>query len=811
MFRIPLMKGGLFVLFFMMICSIGISQELLKGKDLSQMKVDAISAADIAKLKAQLSSSGMTPDQAEQMALAKGLPASEAAKLKQRLNTNTTILKSGNETNTTSRENANPETLDFVKENKSTNILINPLIFGSELYTNATLNFEPNLKLATPTNYILGPDDQIQVSVYGVQEYNGNLQISPEGVVSIPNVGEVKLAGLTIEAATQKLKSVMGNSVYSYLKSGGSKLSVTLSKIKTISITIIGSNRPGNYRVSSFSSVFNALFAAGGPSANGSFREIELLRSNKLIKKIDLYRFLLEGDQSDNLGLKDNDVIRIPVYKTRVEIQGQVKRPGIFEVLPGETISKVLEYATGFTDMAYKASIKVFQRNDKDREVRDLLAVDYNKFQPKAGDVYVVSKTLNKFQNRVTLTGAVFRPDVYEITPNLKVADLIRRADGLKQDAYTDRGQIVRYQEDLTKSIISFDIKKALIADESNNLLLQKEDSVIISSVHDLKDVFKVTIQGEVRMPGEYDYLSKLTLKDLIMQAGGFTDAAFQSVEIARLLKRDSMALNDERSSMLINVSVSKETLGDANNNITLRPFDVITVRRLAGYKPPVSVIISGQVQYPGPYALSSTNERISDLLKRAGGVAPDAYPEGAYLKRYKTENEKEQALETAKKLQKNAKDTTGTVTNEILRGYDKVPLDVVAIMNKPGSNADIFLKEKDELYIPKYDAQVKVSGEVLLSTQVPFSSSNTFKEYISSAGGYTTNALRSKTYVVYANGRASATKHFLFFKSYPKVQPGSEIIIPKKREKKSTSIAEVAGFATVILSLVSTYVLLKK
>lgn len=812
MVKIPFLKGGLLILYFLGFCTFGFSQDLLKGKDLSQIKVDAISASDFAKLKAQLSSSGMTPDQAEQMAIAKGMPATEAAKLKQRLNAtaNTTLLKTVSETNNITRENADPETFDKLKETKASP-LINPLIFGSELYTSPALSFEPNLKLATPTNYVLGPDDQILVSVYGVQEYNGNLQISPEGAVSIPNVGEVKLAGLTIEAATQKLKSVMGNSVYSYLKSGGSKLSVSLSKIKTISITIIGSNRPGNYKVSSFSSVFNALFAAGGPSVNGSFREIELLRNNKLIKKIDLYRFLIEGDQSDNIGLKDNDVIRIPVYRTRVEIQGQVKRQGIFEVLPGETFSRVLEYASGFTDTAYKASIKVFQRSDKDREVHDLLAVDYNKFQPKAGDVYVVSKTLEKFQNKVILSGAVFRPDVYEITTNLRVADLIRKADGLKQDAYTDRGQIVRYQEDLTKSIISFDVKKALMGEEANNLLLQKEDSVIISSVHDLKDVFKVTIQGEVRMPGEYDYLSKLTLKDLILKAGGFTDAAYQSVEIARLIKRDSLQIGDQRSSELINLVLDSKSFEESSSNEKLMPFDVITIRRLAGYTPPVSVFISGQVQYPGPYAIANSNERISDLIKRAGGFTPDAYPEGAYLKRYKSNNEKEKALETTKKLQKNIKDSLGNLADEILREFDKVPLDIVSILKSPGSNADIFLKEKDELFIPKYDAQVKISGEVLLSTQVPYSSNNSFKDYISSAGGYTTNALRSKAYVVYANGRASATNRFLFFKSYPKIQPGAEIIIPKKREKKATSIAEIAGFATVVLSLVSTYVLLKK
>lgn len=810
MFKPPLMRAFFLAIIFIGYCTLGFSQDLLKGRDLSQIKADAISAADIAKLKAQLSSSGMSPEQAEQMAIAKGLPASEAAKLKQRLNSNATILKTGSENTNMVRENTNPEALDNSKESKG-GTLVNPSIFGSELYTSAALSFEPNLKLATPTNYVLGPDDQILVSVYGVQEYSGNLLISAEGIVSIPNVGEVKLAGLTIEAATQKLKTLMGNSVYSYLKSGGAKLSVTLSKIKTISITIIGSNRPGNYKVSSFSSVFNALFAAGGPSANGSFREIELIRNNKLVRKIDLYRFLLEGDQSDNIGLKDNDVIRIPTYKVRVELQGQIKRPGIFEVLPGETISRIIAFASGFTDTAYQASIKVFQRAEKDRQVRDLLANQYDHFLPRSGDVYVVSKILNRFQNRVSITGSVMRPDVYELTTGLHVSDLIRKADGLKQDAFTERALVLRLKEDLTKVILSFDIKKALSGDTADNILLQREDEVIISSVLDLKDLYKVSIQGEVRLPGTYDYVNKLTLKDLILQAGGFTDAAFKSVEIARLIKRDSLAINDERSSKLIYTTLDENSMGVVGDNIILNPFDVITVRRMAGYKLPESITVSGQVQFPGPYTLSNIKERVSEVLKRAGGFAPDAFPAGAYIKRGKTDLEKERAVETTQTLQKNAKDSLGVVTREILKVVDKIPLDLPAILKAPGSAIDIILKANDELVIPKFDEQVRISGEVLLSTQVPYNSHKTFRDYISAAGGFSPNALRYRSYIVYANGRAATTSRFLFLKFYPGIQPGSEIVIPKKREKKATSLTEVVGLTTILVSLVTTFVLLKK
>lgn len=812
---------GFIILFFMLILTtLGHAQDVLKGKDLSQIRVDQMTDADISKLKNQLNTAGLSIDQVEQQAIQKGMSVTEFEKLKQRLNENANKngisvgkLKSESDKKTSSEKLDNSsDSLNTEKyKDKPLKPLINPLIFGSELYTSVAPSFEPNMNMATPSNYILGPDDQIQVAVYGVQEYNGDLLVSAEGNITVPNVGLIKVAGLSIEAATQKMKTVMGNSVYSYLKSGGSKLSVSLSKIRSIKVTIIGANRPGTYRLSSLASVFNALYLSGGPTTFGSFREIELVRNSKVERKIDLYRMLLNGDQTDNISLKDNDVIRIPVYKTRVEIQGQVKRPGIFEVLPGETFANVLAFASGFTDTAYRSSVKVLQQNEKERLVHDLPFADFNTYQPQTGDVIVTSKILNRFKNRVTLTGAVLRPDIYELTPSLRVADLIRKGDGLRPDAYTERGQIIRYQEDLTKSILSFDIKKAMNTDDSNNLFLQKEDEVLISSVQDLKDSLKVVIQGEIRFPGKYDYVSKFTLKDLILQAGGFTDAAFQSIEIARLLKRDSLASNDMRSSILINMNVNSESLGSTNDNILLKPFDVVTVRRIAGYKLPESVIMSGQVQYPGPYSLSNSNERVSDVLKRAGGLAPDAYPEGAYLKRYKTDLEKTQAEETAKKLQKNAKDSTGTVTKEILREFDKVPLDLATILQKPGSNEDIFLKEKDELFIPKYDAQVKISGEVLLSTQVPYQTNNSFKDYISAAGGFTSNALRSKVYVVYANGKAAATSHFLFFKSYPKIQPGSELIIPKKREKKGTGIGEIAGFATVLASLVTTFVLLKK
>jgi protein involved in polysaccharide export with SLBB domain len=804
---------GLILLLFVLIATQSIqAQDLLKGTNLSQIKADAISPADIAKLKAQLTSSGMSIDQAVQMAISKGMPAAEAAKLKQKLGNNTTVLTEGAEKQMAVRENSNAESIDNAKDMRP-GVAINPLIFGSELYTAAALSFEPNLKLATPVNYILGPDDQIQVSIYGVQEYNGNLAISPEGSVTIPSVGEVKLAGLSIEAATQKLKTVMGNTAYSYLKSGGAKIAVTLSKIRTINIVIIGSVKQGNFKVSSFSSVFNALYIAGGPSAFGSFREIELIRNNKLVQKIDLYKFLLNGDQTDNIGLKDNDVIRIPTYQSRIELQGQVKRPGIFEVLPGESISKIISYASGFTDTAYKASLKVFQRNEKERQVLDLAAAKFESYQPKTGDVVVASKILNRFQNRVTIGGAIFRPDVYELSPNLRIADLIRRADGLKEDAFTGRAQIIRLQEDLTRSILSFDVKKALAGDAANNLLLQREDEILISSVLDLRETFTVSIQGEVRKPGSFDYVEKLTLKDLILQAGGFTDAAFNKIEIARLLKRDSIAITDNRTGEIIRTEINGGDLNSSNANIVLQPYDVVTVRRIAGYALPESVTATGQVQYPGQYSLTTRIERISSLITRIGGFTQDAYPQGAYIRRIENNYNKERSAKTIARLQTKFKDSSATIVSDVVPDFKLIPIDLKSIQKNPGGVEDFVLKAGDELFVPKYDAQVRVAGEVLVATQVTYQSDASLKYYINEAGGFTNDSWKRKVYIVYANGKVSGTRNFLFFRAYPKILPGSELIVPKKiyKEHKGTSTGELMGMASIMASLAGVIIAILK
>ena len=554
------------IFFFVLLVLIGNvskGQDLLRNYNLREIKVDQLTDDEILKFMQQMKSSGITQDQAEQIAIAKGMPISELQKLKQRilfLNTNR-ASKPANGTNPQTIQNQN--LTDTTHESDSIKILkplIDPKIFGSELFNNASLTFEPDIRLATPLNYVLGPDDEVDISIYGLQETSFALPVSAEGSITIPNVGQINVAGITIEEATQRIRDQMKRTAYSSLQNGRSKLTVTLGKIRSIRVTIIGSNKPGNYTLSSLSTAFNALFVCGGPSQFGSFREIELIRNNKLYKKIDLYRFLVNGDQSDNVSLRDNDVIRIPVYKTRVEVEGYVKRPGIFEMLPGETFNNLLEFSSGFADSAYRASVKVTQFTDKDFIVKDISANGFNQYTPQAGDKIEVDKILNRYTNRVKISGAVFREGTYELTTAMTVSDLINKADGLREDAYKNRGQIFRLKDDLSRQIVSF-------SPESSDIPLRREDSVVVKSIFDLRDDYYISIQGEIRIPGFYDFNDSLTLKDIILQSGGLTDAAYpQKIEVARLIRRDTLTNQDLRASDIIEIN-GIDDLSSQNKN----------------------------------------------------------------------------------------------------------------------------------------------------------------------------------------------------------------------------------------------------
>jgi protein involved in polysaccharide export with SLBB domain len=587
------MKKIIYVLtlFFTLLISFNASaQDILKSKDLSTVKVDYLSDDDLAKISAQLKSNNATIDQVESMALSKGMNQTEFNKLKMKLTefekkNSKDASKDKNKDNKIKTEDKDSEfgrKQEKIKNDKVKDSL-NALIFGSELFDNPTLNFEPDLKMATPVNYILGPGDKLEVSVYGVQQFDDTVPVNFEGKITIQNVGQIAVAGMSIEAASQKIRAAIAR-VYSTVRSGQSQVSVSLSDIRTIKVTIVGGKQPGNYSISSLASVYNALHLAGGPGKNGSYRNIELIRNNRVYKNVDIYKFLVKGDQSDNVSLKDNDVIRIPAYTQRVVVEGEVKRPGIFEMKKGEKFSDLLNFASGFNEFAYTASVNVLQKTGKEFKVHDINESEYGSYTPQSGDVFKVTKILNRFENRIKIEGAVFRPDYYSYSEGMRISDLITRADGLKEDAYTKRARIIRLKTDLTTEIVNVDLSATLSGDLNSDIELKREDVVTVYSILEFREEYKVTIDGEVKNPGEYEYFENLTLNDLVVQVGGLTGSASKRVEIARMVKSDVIDDADPKRIELVELEITANN-NEQIKNFVLKPFDVINIRKLAVYE----------------------------------------------------------------------------------------------------------------------------------------------------------------------------------------------------------------------------------
>ena len=780
----------------------------------------------------------------ESQAIAKGMSPTEFAKLKARLanvkggakGSSPLTKKTVNKSTAFTQDSTEQE---VVKESK-----INPLIYGSELFANSQ-GFKNSENVATPLNYEVGTNDILKLVVYGVQEYSADLDVSKEGTVMIDNVGRVKVAGLSIEAATTRIKQQMANTAYPSLRSGESKMALTVGDTRTIQVTIIGAQRSGNYNVSSLSNVLSALTEAGGPNEIGSYRAIELIRQNKVIKTFDLYAFMQNGDQSQNMGLKDRDVIKVPPNKGRIEIKGQVKRPGIFELNATESFKQFLQYAGGFDDTAYTAWVKVIQKNDKEKAVKDLAQNQFLNYQPQGGDIIQVSKILDRFQNRVKLTGAVFRPDVYELTEGMRISDLVQRADGIREDAFIGRAQLIRLKPNLLKELVTVNLFKALQKDPNENILLQREDELYINSIVDLRDSLTVDLLGEVRSQGRFNYVDSMTVKDLILMAGGFTFAANKQIEVARLVQFGERVTDNQVATILRTEVNGDLSFNLGQENFVLQPMDVVTITKKVGYTNPEVVSISGQVQNVGKYTLSTRVERVSDIVKRAGGLIGEAYGEGAYIKRsrynidtlksdesktsieeaynrkFKAQQEAEKQninkllngsnnngqanLADVNEKKKNLKDTLDLLFKELNENTYQIAIDINKIMQKPGSEIDLVLRDKDEIMIPKTDNRVKISGGVLRPTNIVYRDGLTIGECISAAGGISEYAKRGRAYVIYANGKSSRTKHFGLFRLNPTIKPGVEVVLPETNEKKDKPFTTFIQLTTVLAQIAGT------
>ncbi|WP_449437234.1 SLBB domain-containing protein [Pedobacter steynii] len=815
-----------FLFFFAMLISVSAYAQQI---DYASIKVDDLTDAQIKELMKRAESIGYDDAQLEQLAAAQGMKDEEIKKLKIRVENIRNQGASGQEATSTS---ADPSTkriyipadsteTEKPDSQKSINNGIKPEIFGSKLFSNSSLKFEPNLRMATPKNYVIGPDDELLVDITGDNEASYKLKVSPDGNIKMQYVGLIAVGGLSIEQATSKVRATLSKT-YPALKSGRTNVSVNLGNIKSIRVSVLGEVvKPGTYTLSSLSSVFNLLYASGGPNEKGSFRKIQVIRNNKVISTIDIYSFLLKGIQTGNIRLQDQDVINVPVYQSRVEIAGEVKRPALFEVLNTESLQEVINFAGGFSDQAYSAKIKVFQNTNKERKIVDVKADDFSTYYPLNGDRFVVERILDRFENRVEIKGAVFRPGIYELNKGLTLSGLITKADGIKEDAFLNRGYISRLNADNTYALLSFDVAKILNGTQPDIPLL-REDKVTISSIFDLREEYKVTIQGEVRQPGVFDYADNMSLEALIQMAGGFKEGATPGrVEISRRIKNSDATSVSAQTAEVFTVNVDGN-LKIQDTGFVLKPFDIVSIRSSEGYQVQKQVRIEGEVLYPATYTITKKDERISDLIKRAGGLSPLAYVEGASLKRtggnYPSGNKADLQEEERIKLlnlqrlkQDGAKDT-GSIDNElkILRS-DLVGINLERILKKPQSRHDLILEDGDVIRVPKQLQTVRVTGEVLKPNSIIYIPGRSFRSYIDGSGGFSYSAYKKGAYVVYSNGSVAAAKKFLFFNNYPVIKPGAEIFVPKRAEREKMNLQTIVGLTTGLASLAAIVISLIK
>lgn len=650
-----------------------------------------------------------------------------------------------------------------------------PVIYGSEFFNQSEIQFEPDFNLATPKSYVLGPGDELIILLTGLNETSVKTIVTPEGNAQIPFAGIVYVNGFTIEQARTLIKNKMSK-VYPALLSGSSQVTINLGNPRSIKITLVGEVKtPGTYTLSSLSTLFNALYHSGGPSKNGSLREIRLIRNNKVYKTVDFYTFLQKGLMDGNIRLEDQDVIHFPVYQKRVSISGEVKRPAIYELKATEQLQDLINYAGGFTEAAYRSVAKVEQINEIERSVKDVPASLFSNYSPQNGDKISFGSVQNRFSNRVIIEGAVNRPGVYELSAGFTLSDLLKKADGLKNEAYFERAYIKRTLANFDKEFISFQPEEIL--NGKKDIPLMREDSIMIHNRAEfIKDQY-VTIFGNVNKPGQVPFRKGMKLGDLIAIAGGLNEqAAAHNLEISRILKNSSDSVANQQVETF---TVNLEDASAKGVEIELQALDFISVPRLVNFRPLGNISVNGEVLFPGDYAIQKRDETAMDFIKRAGGISPYG------------------SLESA----------------QIYRNKIRVNLDLTKADFDPKTQKSMILMAGDSIYIPRVVSFVKVSGSVNNPQYISYQSGRGLKYYVNAAGGFKEDARVKGTYVQYANGLNKPVRHFLFFRNYPKVSPGSSIQVPQQNpnSKLRLGFAEISGITSAITALIGLIAILGK
>lgn len=682
------------------------------------------------------------------------------------------------------------------------------IVFGREIFSEKNLTFEPVLNIPTPVNYRLSAGDEVLIHVWGDSELNLKLTISPDGTIIIPDIGPVALSGLTIEAAEQRIRQELGRIMATIDgREPNTFVSVSLGQIRSIKVNIVGEAVvPGTYTLTSLATLFNALYAAGGVNNIGSLRSIKVYRNSKEIANLDVYNYLLHGEYNTNIRLEDNDMIIIGPYEQLVVAKGKIKRNRIFELKKGETLSQLLDMAGGFTGDAYTKDVTVKRKSGTRYQIATVTEEQFPTFTFHDGDSLLVDSVIPFYENRITISGAIWRPGEYELSPSVHtVKQLIQQAAGLKGDEFIGRAQITRLNPDFTHSVIAINIQDILNG-TSPDIELQNEDQLYIPSLFDLREPYTIKVGGAVNQADTVlPYRKNMTIEDAIVLAGGLQEAAATvNVEVARRIKKPQSSQSTEQIAKVFKFTL-KDGLGTSSGDtlFTLAPFDEVYVRFSPGYQKQQVVKVNGEVMFAGSYALPHKNTRLSDLIKESGGITPGAYVKGASLKRKLSDDEIRQ-VETLLQLSNTNKQSKDSIALSMANIHDyPVGINLEKALSHPGCTEDLVLQDGDILYIPQLQSTVKISGAVTYPNSITYNKGMSVRDCLSQAGGYN-DLSRKYPIVIYMNGQVATTrKTGIFFKRYPKVEPGCEIVVPSKSQRdRGASLSEIMSISSSATSM---------
>lgn len=673
-------------------------------------------------------------------------------------------------------------------------------IYGHQVFNSQSLTFEPSENLATPQNYRLGPGDEVVIDIWGTSEDHMRQTISPEGSIMISQIGPVYLNGLTIKDANQHIKSAFSRK-YAGMNDAETDIQVTLGQVRTIQVDILGEvATPGTFRMSPFSSVFHALYRAGGINDIGSLRNIQVLRNGKKVAGVDIYDYLFKGKTSGNIRLQEGDVIIVPPYEQLVNIDGNVKRPMYYEIKPDETVKSLLDYAGGFTGDAYGGMVRLSRQSGTENELYNIDRGEFATYRLQDGDIITVGTILDRYANRVELKGAVYRPGMFAIGDGLKtVRDLIDKADGVTEDAYTDRVLLYREGPEKQLEVVALDLKD-ILRGAAPDITLKRNDMLVISSVNELEERGDVYIGGQVARPGAYPYAANSTVEDLIFQAGGLLEGASTArVDISRRIVDPSATEATNQLAQEFTVSIENGLAIGKGKGFRLKPYDRVEVRRSPGNAPQETVAIDGEVLFAGTYTLRKRNERLSEFVTRAGGLIDGAYIKGAHLSRRLSESELAARKEALRLAMSNNSENMGdsiAIDKIDLSNMYNVGIDLEKALANPGSDYDLVLMPGDSLYVPEKQSTVKISGDVMFPNAVIYEPGKKLSHYINQAGGYGQRAKKGKAFIVYMNGTVARAK-----RNTP-IEPGCHIIVPSKPQNGGTDWSKILTLTTGFMSV---------